>query len=232
MSTNGSSAARAVAVEPAREHALAAAGLALDQDRAARGLRPCARPRRARRIAAEVPGEGVDAPRGPGARGRPPGGASRAGVSSRRRSITSSAGQLDRLGQELVGAFLHRAHREVDRRVAGQHHDGQRSRRSRGSAAAARARCRRAACGRARPRPGGSSRTALLRRGAGVGLLDLEALALEEVADPEADPGLVVDDQDLGQAACRSRAHCRTGESGTWRAGRGTEGQLLLTGPR
>ena len=41
----------------------------------------------------------------------------------------------------------------------------------------------------------------LLGGGAGVGLLHVEALALEKVPDPEADPGLVVDDQDLRQGA-------------------------------
>ena len=61
--------------------------------------------------------------------------------------------QLDGLGQELVGAFLHRAHGEVDARVAREDDDGQRRDRSPGCAGAGRAPCRPAACGRGRRRP-------------------------------------------------------------------------------
>ena len=113
--------------------------------------------------------------------------------------------QLHRLGQELVGALLDRAHRQVDRRVAGEHHHRHR----RVDLAQARQEVEGRPVGQhvvEDDRVGVPVAHDPLGRGDGVRLLHLEALALEEVPDPEADPGLVVDDQDLRQGFSRSRA--------------------------
>jgi len=133
-----------VPVEPAGEDALAGARLALDQDGAAGGE--------------ELPGllghlaMAADVPR----TGRPPRGL--AGPAGDLAALLAlgleeaphhheERGQLDGLGQELVRAFLDRAHGEVDRGVAGQDDHRQRGSISRMRGSRSRA-VRRAACGR------------------------------------------------------------------------------------
>ena len=117
--------ARAVAVEPAREDALAAARLALDQDRAARGgdlARVLGQPRGSR---PRCPVKGSTASRA--WRARPADLAALLALALEQPpQHHQQRRQLDRLGQELVGAFLDRAHGQVDRGVAGQHHHRQR----------------------------------------------------------------------------------------------------------
>ena len=143
--------ARPVAVQPAREHALARAGLALDEHRAVRGRhaarllgQPTHRGARAQ--------EGIDrAPRVAGLAGQRP--LPVALLVEQPLDHDRQRAQLDRLGEEVLGALLDRLHREVDRAVAGQH--DQRHRRV--ERAQPRQQVERVAVGqrssRARPRP-------------------------------------------------------------------------------
>ena len=223
MSTNGSSAARAVAVQPAGEDALAGARLALDQHRAARrGELP--------RLLGEAPdggggaGERVD---------RLAGQARAARVLAALLPLALEEAldddqerrQLDGLGQELVRALLHRPHGEVDRRVAGQDDD-----RHRGvDLADAGQQVEGGPVGQHVVEDHGVGvplAHRLLGGGDGVGLVDLQALALEEVAHAEADARLVVDDQYLGQGRrSRVREDCRT-------PGQGPSGKRRTARPR
>ena len=192
-----------VAVQPAGEDALAGAGLALDQDRAARGHDP---PR--------LLGEGPNGGRGPGegvhrlaGLARAPGDLAPLLALALEQPLhhDEEGRQLHRLGQELVGALLDRAHGQVDRGVPGEHHHRQR----RVDLAQARQEVEGRSVGQhvvEDDRVGVPVAHEPLGRGDGLRLLDLEALALEEVPDPEADPGLVVDDQDLRQGFSRTRA--------------------------
>ena len=189
--------ARPVAVEPARQDALAAARLALDQDRAARGGEPAGL---ARELAdgGGAAGERVDqlaclacAPRDLAAL--------LALALQQPLQHDEQGRQLDGLREELVGALLDRAHGQVDRRVAGQHHDRQRGL----EVLDLPDQVERGAVGQQvvehhRVRPAFAQR--LLGGRQGVGLVDLEARGLEEGPHAEADAGFVVDDQDLGQS--------------------------------
>jgi hypothetical protein len=136
-------------------------------------------------------------------------------VSSSRRSITTSAGSSTGLARNWSAPSFTARTGEVDRGVAGQDHDGQ----ARVDLADPRQQLERGAVGQhvvEHERVRMLLAHEALRGGCGVGLFDLEALALEEIADAEADPGLVVDDQDLGHSrrAPSLGAHCRMGGDG------------------
>ena len=190
--------ARSVAVQPAREHALAGAGLALDQ---APGFPP-RRTRRASsarlRIAGLVPTKGSSRRGAPRATGSRAGAAGCAGSRAARSSIDQQRGQLHRLGQEMLGPFLDRPHRQVDRAVSGEDDDRQPSvSEALQPRQQLERRCRPAASSR-----GCRVRAAVLRNAAsaglaGPGLLDRAVPSISRKSPiAEAHGRLVVDDQD------------------------------------
>src|SRR5205823_10928010 len=110
-------------VEPRREHALSRTGRPTDENGAAR-----------RQHDARLPGQLSDgrarsqewigrAPPARGAQRRFP--AARAPPFQRALQYDQKGGQLDRLGEELLRAFLDGADRQIDRSVRRQHDDGE-----------------------------------------------------------------------------------------------------------
>jgi hypothetical protein len=186
-------------VQPAREHALAGAGLARDQDGAAGG-----------RSLWRLDGERLDG--GAATQERVDLDAHRS--SFRERPLAAALileqplkdrferMQLDRLGQELVCASLDRPQRKVDRAVAGQNHE----RHVASGSAQPRQQIEGVAIGQAgvghhRVHCLGSER--LLARCHVAGFPHFVAARFEEVAHARAGPGLIVDDQ---HAALHGRA--------------------------
>ena len=122
-STNGSRARGPLLVQPARQHALAGAGLAVDQHRRWLLDDAAAPAPRERGSRASRPRNGaIDWPRladlAPATLAAVAAGGRGPAIEHQQR------GELDRLGEELLGALLDRVHREVDRAVGGQDDDG------------------------------------------------------------------------------------------------------------
>ena len=214
-STNASSRRCPWRVEPARQHALAAAGLAEDEDRAVGAERLH------RRLAQAADGgagaeERIDVvARAPLAgRGLL---AAQAAVLQRALEDLLQRRQLDRLGEELLGALLDRLHRQVDRAVRGEHQDHHvRIELAQAVDGVHRLAVRQHVVEDHRVRPRLHQQRARLLEA--LRLLDVETPPLEKVSDGEANGRIVVDDEDLAAQHGVSSTHHIANEPGRrWR---------------